>query len=151
MNLLSALHYRYPRALSLLTVLGMITLIACHNKPNGQSDNLDNCSEARARMEQEAAGRLQTARRQLAAHQYAAARKTVTQMRKDCYLALNAREKAILLMDSIDWMAAQAELAHVDSLMRLQPDSVGQADFDEACRKVQFYERKLQHDHKAKP
>ncbi|MGM9687837.1 MAG: hypothetical protein ACI3YD_02190 [Alloprevotella sp.] len=151
MNLLSALHYRYPRALSLLTVPGLIALIACHNKSNGQSDSLDNCSEARARMEQEAVGRLQTARRQLAAHQYAAARQTVNKMRKDCYLALNAREKAILLMDSIDWMAAQDELANIDSLMRCQPDSVGQADFDEACRKVQFYERKLQHDRKTKP
>ena len=102
-------------------------------------------------MEQEAAGRLQTARQQLAAHQYEAARQTVRNMRKDCYLALNARENAILLMDSIDWLAAQAELAHVDSLMRQQSDSIGQADFDEACRKVQFYERKLQHDRKARP
>ncbi len=151
MNLLSAILYRVPRALSLLTVLSTVTLSSCRNKQTGQADSLADCSEARSQMEQEAAGRLQTARQQLAAHQYEAARQTVRNMRKDCYLALNARENAILLMDSIDWLAAQAELAHVDSLMRQQSDSIGQADFDEACRKVQFYERKLQHDRKARP
>ena len=67
-------------------------------------------------------------------------------MRKDCYLALDARGEGILLMDSIDLQQARVDLALTDSLLRVGCDTVEQADFDEACRKVQFYERKIQHD-----
>lgn len=105
-------------------------------------------SENRARMEVEAKGRLATARRQLAASQYAEAKATIQKMRKDCYLALDARNEGILLMDSVDLRISQGELARVDSLMRAGVDSVGQAEFEEACRKVQFYERKVQFDKK---
>lgn len=103
-------------------------------------------SENRARMEVEAQQMLSTARAQLAGSQCSQAKATIEQMRKDCYLALDARKAGILLMDSVDLQLARNELALVDSLLRAKTDSVSQADFDEACRKVQFYERKIQYD-----
>lgn len=74
------------------------------------------------------------------------ARRVVEKMRKDCYLAITARTASILLMDSIDIAESKQNLARVDSLLRLHADSVSSDDFDEACRKVQFYEQKLRHD-----
>ena len=74
------------------------------------------------------------------------AKAEVEKMRSDCYLAISARNEGILLMDSIDIRLAQAELAHIDSLLRLGVDSVNENHFNEACGKIQFYERKLQHD-----
>ena len=69
-------------------------------------------------------------------------------MRKDCYLAIDARKEGLLLMDSIDLCLARQELATVDSLMCAGNKSVSQDNFDEACRKVQFYERKIHFDKK---
>ena len=89
---------------------------------------------------------LNTARRQLAQSQCTQAKATIEQMRKDCYLALDARKAGILLMDSVDLQMARNELEQVDSLLRAKVDSISQTDFDEACRKVQFYERKIQFD-----
>ncbi len=103
-------------------------------------------SENRARMEAEAQRMLNTARRQLAQSQCTQAKATIEQMRKDCYLALDARKAGILLMDSVDLQMARNELEQVDSLLRAKVDSISQTDFDEACRKVQFYERKIQFD-----
>ena len=103
-------------------------------------------SENRARMEAEAQIRLAKARLQMAQGDFEAAKASIRQMREDCYLALAAREEAIVLMDSADLKIAQQELAQVDSLLLAGVDSIKQEDFDEACRKVQFYERKIQHD-----
>ena len=103
-------------------------------------------SENRSRMEKEAQQRLAKARSLLSGGSCAQAKAVVEQMRKDCYLALDARKEGILLMDSIDLQLARVELARTDSLLRAGCDTLEQADFDEACRKVQFYERKIQHD-----
>ena len=97
-------------------------------------------------MEKEAQVRLAQARSLLAAGRQGEAKVVVEQLRKDCYLALDARVEGILLMDSIDLQQARVDLALTDSLLRVGCDTVEQADFDEACRKVQFYERKIQHD-----
>lgn len=44
-----------------------------------------------------------------------------------------------------NWRKHERKLAHTDSLLRTQ--SVGNADMlDEACKKVEFYGRKLKHD-----
>lgn len=82
----------------------------------------------------------------LAQMQCAEAKAIVIKMRKDCYLALSARKEGILLMDSIDIQQAKLELSKADSLMQKQHSISTSDDFDEACRKVQFYERKLQYD-----
>ena len=99
-------------------------------------------------MEAEAQQRLGVARQQLADKECSLAKQTVENMRKDCYLAIDARKEGLLLMDSIDLCLARQDLAHIDSLICAGDKTVSQDDFDESCRKVQFYERKIQFDKK---
>ncbi len=98
---------------------------------------------------------LSRARVQLAAGEYEAARQQIKDLREKVPLALNAREAGIILMDSINLAEAQEELHRADSSLRSLPEtatSIGKdtarAKFDEACQKVKFYLRKLQHDRK---
>lgn len=124
----------------------LLLLTACGGGTQSKQPDTENYSEARTEMEARAQQLLVVARRQLAASQNEAARQTIRQLRKECYLALSARREAILLMDSVDLQQARLELSRTDSLMRAGHDSVGKEEFDEACRKVQFYERKIQFD-----
>ncbi len=125
----------------------MLTIIACSAGGGTKNNvNTEDRSEARNKMETEAQARLSMARVKLAQMQCAEAKAIVIKMRKDCYLALSARKEGILLMDSIDIQQAKLELSKADSLMQKQHSISTSDDFDEACRKVQFYERKLQYD-----
>lgn len=125
----------------------MLTIIACSAGGGTKNNvNTEDRSEARNKMETEAQARLSMARTKLAQMQCAEAKAIVIKMRKDCYLALSARKEGILLMDSIDIQQARLELSKADSLMQKQHSISTSDDFDEACRKVQFYERKLQYD-----
>lgn len=125
----------------------MLTIIACSAGGGTKNNvNTEDRSEARNKMETEAQARLSMARTKLAQMQCAEAKAIVIKMRKDCYLALSARKEGILLMDSIDIQQAKLELSKADSLMQKQHSISTSDDFDEACRKVQFYERKLQFD-----
>lgn len=125
----------------------MLTIIACSAGGGTKNNvNTEDRSEARNKMETEAQARLSMARTKLAQMQCAEAKAIVIKMRKDCYLALSARREGILLMDSIDIQQAKLELSKADSLMQKQHSISTSDDFDEACRKVQFYERKLQYD-----
>ncbi len=125
----------------------MSTIIACSAGGRTKNNvNTEDRSEARNKMETEAQARLSMARAKLAQMQCAEAKAIVIKMRKDCYLALSARKEGILLMDSIDIQQAKLELSKADSLMQKQHSISTSDDFDEACRKVQFYERKLQYD-----
>lgn len=125
----------------------MSTIIACSAGGRTKNNvNTEDRSEARNKMETEAQARLSMARAKLAQMQCAEAKAIVIKMRKDCYLALSARKEGILLMDSIDIQQAKLELSKADSLMQRQHSGSTSNDFDEACRKVQFYERKLQYD-----
>lgn len=125
----------------------MLTIIACSAGGGTKNNvNTEDRSEARNKMETEAQARLSMARTKLAQMQCAEAKAIVIKMRKDCYLALSARKEGILLMDSIDIQQAKLELSKADSLMQKQHSISTSDDFDEACRKVQFYERKLQYD-----
>lgn len=125
----------------------MLTIIACSAGGGTKNNvNTEDRSEARNKMETEARARLSMARTKLAQMQCAEAKAIVIKMRKDCYLALSARKEGILLMDSIDIQQAKLELSKADSLMQKQHSISTSDDFDEACRKVQFYERKLQYD-----
>ena len=125
----------------------MLTIIAC-SAGGGRKNNVntEDRSEARNKMETEAQARLSMARAKLAQMQCGEAKAIVIKMRKDCYLALSARKEGILLMDSIDIQQAKLELSKADSLMQKQHSISTSDEFDEACRKVQFYERKLQYD-----
>ncbi len=109
------------------------------------TDPTEGYSTERKAMEQEAQKRLDLARKQLAQNQLQEAKATIKKMRKDCYLALTARKKGILLMDSVDLKIAQNELMKQDSIMLKNPDK-GKESFKNACQKVQFLERKLQYD-----
>lgn len=125
----------------------MLTIIACSAGGGTKNTvNTEDRSEARNKMETEAQARLSMARAKLAQMQCAEAKAIVIKMRKDCYLALSARKEGILLMDSIDIQQAKLELSKADSLMQKQHSISTSDEFDEACRKVQFYERKLQYD-----
>lgn len=125
----------------------MLTIIACSAGGETKNNvNTEDRSEARNKMETEAQARLSMARAKLAQMQCAEAKAIVIKMRKDCYLALSARKEGILLMDSIDIQQAKLELSKADSLMQKQHSISTSDEFDEACRKVQFYERKLQYD-----
>lgn len=125
----------------------MLTIIACSAGGETKNNaNTEDRSEARNKMETEAQARLSMARAKLAQMQCAEAKAIVIKMRKDCYLALSARKEGILLMDSIDIQQAKLELSKADSLMQKQHSISTSDNFDEACRKVQFYERKLQYD-----
>ncbi len=130
-----------------MTAMLMLTIIACSAGGGTKNNvNTEDRSEARNKMETEAQARLSMARTKLAQMQCAEAKAIVIKMRKDCYLALSARKEGILLMDSIDIQQAKLELSKADSLMQKQHSISTSDDFDEACRKVQFYERKLQYD-----
>lgn len=125
----------------------MLTIIACSAGGGTKNNvNTEDRSEARNKMETEAQARLSMARTKLAQMQCGEAKAIVIKMRKDCYLALSARKEGILLMDSIDIQQAKLELSKADSLMQKQHSISTSDEFDEACRKVQFYERKLQYD-----
>ena len=114
---------------------------------NSEKDNQNkDYSANRQVMEVEAKRLLCEARQQLLYGNLDSAKSIIEQMRKDCYLALDARKRGILLMDSIDLKLAQKELAHIDSLMSVGTKSISQQNFEEACRKVQFYERKIHYD-----
>lgn len=126
----------------------LLLLPSCHFFKGNENSHQEVYSKNRQKMETEALKRLQVARMQLANAEYAQAKETVENMRKDCYLAIDARKKGLLLMDSIDWNLAKQELSKVDSLMCAGSKDVSQDDFEEACRKVQFYERKIQYDQK---
>lgn len=125
----------------------MLTIIACSAGGGTKNNvNTEDRSEARNKMETEAQARLSMARAKLAQMQCGEAKAIVIKMRKDCYLALSARKEGILLMDSIDIQQAKLELSKADSLMQKQHSISTSDEFDEDCRKVQFYERKLQYD-----
>lgn len=131
--------------LSLLIALPL--LAACNSKKDEPANQQ---SERRQQMEKAAAEKLRSARTHLAAGRYEAARNDIKAMRKDCYLAITARQEGIILMDSVDLAAAQSELISADSVLQLRKTEETQAAFEEACRKVEFFKRKIQHDHKAK-
>lgn len=132
----------------LYILLGGLMLASCSLFSSKEEKDNKNYSKNRERMEVEAQGHLSLAREQLAHSQYDLAKATIQKMRKDCYLALDARKEGILLMDTIDLKIAQKELAEVDSMLYVGVDTITKEDFEEACRKVQFYERKIQFDKK---
>lgn len=112
------------RLLSLLALTCVFfTCTACFHRPN------------RAEMAGEAC--LKEARAHLDAGRYAAARDVIDSLRTAYPLALNSREQAILLLDSVEWKDAEAQLLAPG----LSPDSV-----EELRLKSEFFQKKLQHD-----
>ena len=130
-------------ACALCLATGLLT--ACKDNKKGEAQ-----SEKRTEMEERAQVFLSDARKSLAQNDFTAARKSIEQMRKDCYLALTGRRQGILLMDSIDCADAQQQLVKLDSLVRQNPkDANLAAQFEEKCKEVDFYKKKIVHDRKA--
>lgn len=109
------------------------------------SEPSEQYSSERKFMEEKAQKYLSQARQQLEEKQYDKAKATVATMRKECYLALAAREEGILLMDSIELCVAKDNLVRIDSFLQRGDSDVAQ-EFQNACQKVQFFERKLNYD-----
>lgn len=126
--------------------LSLSALFAASCSSSGQNKSQEDQSELRKKMEKTAQQYLSQARSKLAQKQLEAAKATIGDMRKKCYQAITARKEGILLMDSIDLEMARQELVRTDSLLHAGEPQLSQSDFDEACRKVEFYERKLRHD-----
>lgn len=137
-------HLRIKFLLGLLAVV--VCLFSCNSFGLRKENAESGYSEKRVTMETDASQRLAQARALLSQGKSREAKSVIEKMRKDCYLAITARTASILLMDSIDIAESKQNLARVDSLLRQHSDSVSSDDFDEACRKVQFYEQKLCHD-----
>ena len=134
--------------LSLLSLLFLgLSCVGCHEKTANVSSR---------RRADEIAGQqaLMRARDQLEAHDYEGARATLRAMRRAHPLALTARENGILLMDSIDLAATRAAIRQTESTVastasgfpRRLPSEAHQ--LPELHRRLRFYERKLQHDHR---
>ena len=109
------------------------------------------CKDARqeARDTQAAQGSvlLSEARTLCQAGRYDAARDTIHSLRLTCPLAIEARKQAILLMDSVEMLAAQDSLATLPE--RMDTALAGYAaEYERLSLKAQFFQRKLEHDKK---
>lgn len=107
--------------------------------------------EKRDAEEQQGVLCLEEARASLEKKDYPAARSAIERMRKEHPLALEARAKGILLLDSINLFEAEAQLKELHALLKEnkveQSDSL-QIEFDDLFQKTKFYKRKLEHDRK---
>ena len=125
--------------MGLLCVLTMC--FAC--KENKHED----WSEARTKMEQKGQAYLMLSRQALSEKNFTTAREKVNLLRKECELALSAREEGILLMDSINLFEAEEQFrtACEDSTAASARKSI-----EDLQQKICFYQRKLEHDKKSK-
>lgn len=132
-------HKYFNLSLGLLCVLTMC--FAC--KENKHED----WSEARTKMEQKGQAYLMLSRQALSEKNYTTAREKVNLLRKECELALSAREEGILLMDSINLFEAEKQFrtACEDSTTASARESI-----EDLQQKICFYQRKLEHDKKSK-
>lgn len=89
-------------------------------------------SKHRQQDEKRAARYLERARWAMNEGDYDAARQLIGELRDSCYLALDARERAMLLLDSIELNAAMSDTTLPDHETR-----------------VQFYQKKLEYDKQA--
>lgn len=87
--------------------------------------------------EKQGARLLQQSRAALAQKNYAAARDSILSLRRNYPTAIEARKQALLLLDSIEMLAAKDSLVVADS-----------ADWERLDVKAKFYERKLLEDQK---
>lgn len=122
-----AIH-KAPAAIVLASL--SLLLVACGGKTQAEKN--------REEAERHGATLLDEARRALRAEDYEMARNKVITLRREQPLALDARRKAILLLDSIELRAA------TDSVRFLEGE-----EWERVNMKMQFYQRKLGEDIKA--
>ncbi|MGN0233696.1 MAG: hypothetical protein ACI4B5_04635 [Bacteroidaceae bacterium] len=115
---MNTIHYFMRPAISIGMLLAVIVLTACS-----------------LRKEEAAQQMLQEARIALKHHQYSEAKDSILSLRKKHPHALQARRQGILLLDSIEMMAA------ADSLTKAEGE-----EWERLNMKKKFFERKLQED-----
>lgn len=117
-----------------IAAMALTTLGSCKKDAPVEQDNTTTAkaSKHRQRDEQRAAQYLVQARNRMEQGQYDAARDLIKQMRDTCYLAYDARERGILLLDSIELLCAMDDSTAEDHETR-----------------VKFYQKKLEYDLKA--
>lgn len=128
--------------------LFLILLITTHFV-SGCNSKFPNASSRRKADETKAQSYLDEAREALSTGNFGVAKSQIKALRDSCRYALEAREQAILLMDSIDIFAASKEMQKVDSLIRNateEPSQELKEKYNELFQQVKFYQRKLQHD-----
>lgn len=132
----------------------VFVLMSCGQKEE-KADDTVHYSQARLEDEEGGAVYLDSIRTSILGKDWAKGKEQIERLRQKYPLALDAREQALLLWDSICWMEAEAELIRVDAW--LQPGGGSQtaskaecdsmrAAFDELFRRVEFYKRKLVYD-----
>lgn len=132
----------------------VFVLMSCGQKEE-KADVTAHYSQARLEDEEGGAVYLDSIRTSILSKDWAKGKEQIERLRQKYPLALDAREQALLLWDSICWMEAEAELIRVDAW--LQPGGGSQtaskaecdsmrAAFDELFRRVEFYKRKLVYD-----
>ena len=132
----------------------VFVLMSCGQKEE-KADDTAHYSQARLEDEEGGAVYLDSIRTSILGKDWAKGKEQIERLRQKYPLALDAREQALLLWDSICWMEAEAELIRVDAW--LQPGGGSQtaskaecdsmrAAFDELFRRVEFYKRKLVYD-----
>ena len=132
----------------------VFVLMSCGKKEE-KADDTTHYSQARLQDEEGGAIYLDSIRTSILGKDWAKGKEQIERLRQKYPLALDAREQALLLWDSICWMEAEAELIRVDAW--LQPGGGSQiasktecdsmrATFDELFRRVEFYKRKLVYD-----
>lgn len=110
-----------------LPFFSILLLTAC----SGMTQAEKNRQEA----EIQGAALLEDARKALRAENYSKARQHVMCLRHDVPLALDARRRAILVLDSIELAASRDSVRFAEG-----------EEWERLTMKVQFYERKLQED-----
>lgn len=126
--------YTLRTLIFVLATMALTTLGSCKkdNAETGDEKTEVKASKHRQRDEKLAAEYLAQARSRMQQGQYDAARDLIKQMRDTCYLAYDARERGILLLDSIELLSAMNDSTAEDHETR-----------------VKFYQKKLEYDLKA--
>lgn len=123
--------YNLRTLIFVLAAMALTTLGSCKkdNAENADDKTEVKASKHRMRDEKRAAEYLAQARSRMQQGQYDAARDLIKQMRDTCYLAYDARERGILLLDSIELFCAMNDSTAEDHDTR-----------------VKFYQKKLEFD-----
>lgn len=126
--------YTIKNLFFVICALCTVSFVSCKKDDASASEQASQKDEIQAsqhRMEDESRARnyLDRARAEMNAGNYDAARQAIKEMRDSCYLALEARENGILLLDSIELMHAQNDNSKSDKETR-----------------VEFYQKKLEYD-----
>lgn len=116
-------------------LLSLLLLLSCG----------DSRQEARDAQTVQGGAVLAEARSLCLAGRYDAARDSIFSLRRHYPYAIEARRQAILLMDSVEMLSAQDSLATLPERMDTSLSTYG-AEYERLSLKVQFFQRKLQHD-----